>query len=423
MERNKNTTGGYWVGVDWGESSHAIAVVDASRRPVAQFDVPHSVAGMKTLDETLAGYRPILGVAIESSRNLIVAYLLESGYILYPINPKLSSAWRKAASVAGCKSDKRDGLVLARELSVRWEDLKAMHPPCEAMRELAVLCRDEQRLIDERTRHVQRLKGALKHYFPAALEFFEDWASPTAWRWLKKFSTPEKFAKASNERLYKFLREHRIGISEKWRERVENHSGAANWAVDCATLIADELKALTEVAILLTIHEQLGVYRKRIEALSAAQEDRSLFDSLPGAGKKLAPRLLVMFGTDRERRGVVEAMRLLSGVAPVMHQSGRTNRTTIRRACKKAWRNTMHQFADKSKNYCAWAKAFYDYRKACGDRHAQALRKLADKWIKIIHRMWREGAPYDDARYLQSLYRSNSPLLAYLPVENAVENS
>ena len=422
MERKENSSGGYWVGVDWGESSHAVAVLDGARQLVRQFEVPHSLKGMDTLSETLAGFRPVLGVAIESSRNLIVAHLLETGYLLYPINPKLSSMWRKASSVAGCKSDKRDGLTLARELSVRWESLEAMRPPSEAMRELSLLCRDEQRLIDERTRHVQRLVGALKHYFPTALEFFDDWTGPTAWRWLKKFSTPQKFAKASEKQLYQFLRKHRIGISETWRGRVENHYAAANWVGDSAMLAADELKALSEVAQLLAIHEQLAVYRKRIETLSAAQDDSALFNSLPGAGKKLAPRLLVMFGTDRERRGVVEAVRLLSGVAPVMYQSGQRNRTTIRRACKKAWRNTMHQFAEKSKRYCAWAKAFYDYRKACGDRHAQALRKLADKWLKIIHRMWRERAPYDDAKYLQSLYKGNSPLLAYLPVENAVEN-
>ena len=38
-----------------------------------------------------------------------------------------------------------------------------------------------------------------------------------------------------------------------------------------------------------------------------------------------------------------------------------------------------------------------------GDNHAGALRKLADKWLKIIHRMVEANEPYDDLRHVQSL--------------------
>ncbi len=49
------------------------------------------------------------------------------------------------------------------------------------------------------------------------------------------------------------------------------------------------------------IERQLAVYRERIETLFAQHPDHELFASLPGAGPKLAPRLLSGMGEDRER--------------------------------------------------------------------------------------------------------------------------
>ena len=48
--------------------------------------------------------------------------------------------------------------------------------------------------------------------------------------------------------------------------------------------------------------------------------------------------------------------------------------------------------------------------RAQGDRHATALRKLADKWLKIIKRMLQTGQPYDDKRYMEALRKHGSPV-------------
>ena len=80
---------GNWVGVDWGESEHHVSVVDTNRQVKKRFHVPHSPKGMSTLDDTLRTFQPILGIAIESSRNLLITHLLAQGYTVYFINPKL----------------------------------------------------------------------------------------------------------------------------------------------------------------------------------------------------------------------------------------------------------------------------------------------------------------------------------------------
>ena len=38
------------------------------------------------------------------------------------------------------------------------------------------------------------------------------------------------------------------------------------------------------------------------------------------------------------------------------------------------------------------------------------MRSLAFKWIRILYRCWKDGAPYDEARYLAAPERRGSPL-------------
>jgi hypothetical protein len=47
--------------------------------------------------------------------------------------------------------------------------------------------------------------------------------------------------------------------------------------------------------------------------------DHFLFESLPGAGKQLSPRLLAVFGSDRARWAAPMDIQKFSGIAPVMN--------------------------------------------------------------------------------------------------------
>jgi hypothetical protein len=46
-------------------------------------------------------------------------------------------------------------------------------------------------------------------------------------------------------------------------------------------------------------------------------------------------------------------------------------------------------------------------------RHQAALRALAFKWIRTLHRCWLERTPYDESRYLMALQKRHAPLLKF----------
>jgi len=61
----------------------------------------------------------------------------------------------------------------------------------------------------------------------------------------------------------------------------------------------------------------------------------------------------------------------------------------------------------------ARSKAFYEKQRAKGSSHNAAVRSLAFKWIRIIHRCWLDRTRYDESRYLTALQKRGSPLLAF----------
>lgn len=88
-----------------------------------------------------------------------------------------------------------------------WRQLKPQDP---RIKELRLLCRDEIDLIGQRTAFVNQLREALKEYYPAALEAFDDWTSPAPWDFIQQFSTPQALEKAGKRRWEKFLHTHRL---------------------------------------------------------------------------------------------------------------------------------------------------------------------------------------------------------------------
>ena len=198
------------------------------------------------------------------------------------------------------------------------------------------------------------LQAVLKLYYPQAQAFIDDWAKPTAWDFVIRYPDQDCFRRAQKKSLTGFLKIHRIGISLQWEQRIERRKDAA-WHVDQAVGAAKRLLAVSLAKQLIRLEATLNTYRKRIMELFREHPDAGIFQSLPGAGEKLAPRLLASMGKDRERFDSAQGPQQLSGVVPVSSQTGgRKKQPTVvcRHAVDHNFRTTMHLFAWCSTNYC-----------------------------------------------------------------------
>lgn len=391
----------HFAGFDWASDHHDIVIVDAHGTKVADFRIEHTAAGWREWQLKTASY-PKLGVAIETSFGSAVQQLIESAVRVYPVNPMSAKRYRERKASSGNKTDRHDAWALADALRSDGHAWRQLGPKDPIIEELRILCRDEVALIEERTALICQLRQALAEYYPAALEAFEDWTSPNAWSFIERFANPQALLKAGKRQWDKFLHAHKLYRTQTYEKRIAIFQNAGAWKVAEGVLKAKSLYAVAKARQLRILQTQLGEYRARIEALFASHPDSGLFGSLPGAGPKLAPRLLGEIGSDRSFYEDAQGLQCMAGTAPVSYQSGKIHQVRLRRACNRALRHTMHLFADKSREQSNWAGTYYESLRQRGKSHAQALRCLGQRWLKIIWKMWQTRQPYDAELHLRN---------------------
>ncbi len=408
----------HYCGFDWAHDTHVACVVDKAGAVVLEVSFADDAEGWDSLRKKLSSVAEVgsVGVAIETRCGPEVERLLEMGLALYPLNPKAAGRYRDRKSVSGAKSDAAAALSFADGLRTDGHGWRRLRPLDPLTAELRILCRDETGLIAQRTALVNQLRATLREYYPAALEAFEQWTEAPAWRLVITFPTPQELAKAGKAKWNKFLHTHKIYRPETVPRRLEVFARADKFASpNAAVTAAKSLLAVSLCEQLLTLERQLDKYRKRIEQLFKDHPDHDLFGSLPGAGPKLAPRLLAELGSDRAVFCSAEGLQCYAGTAPVTRQSGRMRIVQVRRACSMSLRAAVHLWSDCSRLKCAWAQAYYQKKREQRMNHAQALRCLGQRWLKILFKMWQEKKPYDEARHTLDQVKHGSWVIQLLP--------
>ena len=405
----------HFGGLDWARSEHQLVVVDPTGRIVLSLRFANDAQGWALFRQKIAAFGR-LAVAVETNCGPAVERLLEAGLTIYPMNPKAATRYRDRKAPAGAKDDTLDAWSFADALRTDGHGWRALLGQDPLTAELRLLCRDEIKLIEQRTALVNQLRAALWEYYPAALDAFDDWTGEGPWRFVIAFPTPEELVRAGQRKWEKFLHAHKLYRPQTAPQRLATFADATKFASpNPAVTRAKSLLAVTLAKQLCLLQSQLDEYRRRIVKLFGDHPDHDCFGSLPGAGAKLAPRLLSELGSNRRVFASAEALQNYVGTSPVTRQSGRSRVVAVRRACNKTLRATIHLWADLSRNTCVWAEAYYRKKRADGMHHAAAIRCLGQRWMKILWKMWQTGSPYDEALHLKNQTEHGSWVIKLLP--------
>jgi transposase len=401
-----------FAGFDWASDHHDVVTVDPDGKIVLELTIDDTAEGWATLRDQFAKHvgqdLSAVAVAVETNNGPAVERLLAMGCAVYPLNPKVAERYRERKSNAGCKDDRLDAFSFADALRTDGQAWRRLKPDDPVTQELRLLCRDEIQLIGQRTALVNQLRAALREYYPAALEAFEDWTSDGPWAFVQAFPTPQALVAAGKRRWDKFLHANRLYRRETYERRLEIFARADQFCGTPPVTRAKSRLALALAAQLRVLEKQLVEYRQSIETLFSQHPDHDLFGSLPGAGPKIAPRLLGELGNDPTRFDTHESLQCYGGSAPVTRQSGKNRWVSFRRACNTTLRATLHYWADKSRGKCAWAQAYYQHKRDHGQSHAAALRCLANRWVKILWKMWQTHTLYDEALHTRNQVQHGS---------------
>ena len=409
----------HFGGFDYAGQKHYVVVVSRTGSKLLSMEFDNTAEGWRKFLNAIKAF-PKIAFTIETSCGADVERLLDAGFPVYPINPKSAQRYRDRKSVAGCKSDELDAFCMADALRTDGAAWRRLVPMDSATHELRVLCRDEIHLIELRTSLINQLRATLHEYYPVALEAFTDWVSPGAWDFVITFPTPAELVTAGKRKWQKFLFAHRMAGQGKLDERMVLFAKANEFTNPVAAVISGKSLLATTLAIQLrALEAQLCIYRSRITALFRQHPDYACFGSLPGAGEKLAPRLLAELGNCREVFASADALRAYAGTAPVTKKSGKSNIVHFRRACNCYLRATVHLWADLSRHYCVWAEAYYQQKRKQGVGHAAALRCLGQRWLNILWTIWQKNVAYDEATHTRNQVKHGSWVVRHLSKSEA----
>src|SRR5438876_813569 len=391
----------WYAGVDWADQHHDALVINEQGQQVGSIRVDPSLQGfakLTTFLQQIIGSEPKEQMAciIETTHGLLIAHLLEAGWPVYPVNPRTVDR-RRAAS--GAKTDTIDAYLLAKAGRADFADLHRLTPDSEKVAELKLLTRDQDALIQTQTRLVNQLTACLKAYYPVALELFTKVQQHTTLVFLQTYPTPQAAKSAAPDQITQVLKKaghpNPLAVAPKIVERLQQ----PHLQADAVITRTKSRLMLALVGQLLPLLAQIAQYDKEIATLFLTHEDHEIFESLPRAGQRLAPRLLAEIGDDRSRYRDASSLQALGGTSPVLFQSGMYSKAHRRVGCIKPLRNALHQFAWQTTQSEPWAKQYYQRKRAEGKSHTVAVRALANVWVRIIFAMWLHHQCYETATF------------------------
>jgi transposase len=404
------------IGIDWADKKHDVCEIDLkvkSPRYSVIASKPEAIHDWAMSLKQRFPDKPV-AVACELKKGPLI-YCLEKydHIVIFPINPSTVARYRKAFTQSGAKDDPSDALIQAEILERHMDKLSCIEPESSDIRALGLLVEGRRNIVQNRVDLSNKITAILKLYYPQVLDWFDEKDSTIFCDFVAKWPSLSRVKKARKQTLLNFFNQHNSRYSETNERRIKAISNAFALTDDAGIIEPNQLMIEILIAQLKLLVEAVGRMDKEIRNRYKQQSDHNIFDSFPGAGPQLAPRLLVAFGTNRTRYSNASEMQKYAGVAPVIEQSGQKSWTHWRYSCPKFLRQTFVEWAGQSVRFSFWAKAYYDQQVAKGKPHNTVIRSLAFKWIRIVFRCWKTKMPYDESKYLSALKAKKSPLLQY----------
>jgi transposase len=398
----------WFAGVDWGSEKHQACLLDAQGSIVGEQEFTHSGKGLAELAhwiQSTVGVASSVVIAIEVSHGPVVDVLIDRGFAVHAINPKQLDRLRDRFSLAGAKDDRRDAYVLADGLRTDKHLFRLLQIVDPRLMELRAWSRLAEELQQERVRLSNRVHQQLWRYYPQMLELTDELTAP----WFLKLwliaPTPAKATqvrRSSVGRILKQYRIRRIDVEGVFRILQQPAIKVADGVVEAASIHMRSLIARLQV-----VNRELNDAERKLdelcraigEAAAASQEcnenhDVAILRSLPGIGRINLATLLAEASGPISRRDY-QALRTLSGVAPVTKRSGKSHIVVMRYAAHVRLRNTVYHWARVATQHDQKSRSRYVALRRRGHSHGRAIRGVADRLLAMACILLQRQTPFD----------------------------
>jgi transposase len=401
-----------YIGIDWSSQKHDVCFVNAAGAAIARRVIAHTPAGFAEFEhqrEQLGVEPAECVIGIETAHNLLLDYLWGHHYSqVYVIPPNQVNRESQAHWPSGARSDPSAAYLLAEMLRQERTRFPVWCPDSLLTRQM----RSHVSLIMHLTRHItalsNRLWAVLCRYYPAAITVFSELTAQIELAFIGAYPTPQAATQLTWTEFQAFAAQHHYTQLRKLPAafaRLQQPQPVA----DADTVATFQPEAAQLAQLLLPLVQAKQAQLHELTRLFRQHPDAAIFDSLPGAGEFLAPGLLVKFGDDRNRFPEAASVQALAGTCPVTDSSGKRHVVRFRKACDHEFRTLAQQWAQATLTVSPWAQAYWqDMRPHCRSNSA-AYRRLANRWLAIVWKLWQTHQPYDEDYHLQQRAAHSHP--------------
>ena len=392
-----------FVGDDWAEEHHDVEVQDEAGAVLVRARLAEGIAGIARLHAMIGRQlgeedEAEVVVGIETERGPWVQALVAAGYHVYPVNPLQVARFRERLGVSGAKSDTGDAHVLADMVRTFRAQLRPIAGDSPQAAAIKVIARAHKTLIWEQTRHQQRLRHALREFFPAALVAFDDLAAVDTLELLAAAPDPATAAALGLEVIEAALtraRRHHRGVKA---QAIAEALSAEHLGQPELVAAAYAATVRAQVAILTVLNEQIATMQGQVETHFSEHPDAEIYRSQPGLGVVLGARVHAEFGDANGRYADAKARRNYAGTSPITRQSGKRKTVRARHVHNDRLVDAVGLQAFAALSRSPGARAYYDQLRARGAGHRAALRQLGNRLVGILHGCLKTGTRYDETK-------------------------
>jgi transposase len=398
-----------FVGDDWAEDHHDVEIVDDAGRRLARRRLPEGLAGISQLHALLAACMPAewadlpdgeaagrVKVGIETERGPWVQALVAAEYEVFPLNPMSVARYRERHSTSGAKSDSADAHLLAEIVRLDRAHHRPVAGDSSEAEAVKLVARAHQSLIWDRSRHVLRLRAALREFFPAALEAFADLDAPDTLELLGRAPDPDAAAALSQAKIAAALgRANRRDTASRSRQ-VQAVLRAPQLRQPPPVQAAYAAVVSGQVTLIRTLNNQIDELGEVVASYFGRHRDADIYASQPGLGIILSARIMAEFGDDPDRFADARARKNYAGMAPITRASGRRKVVLARYARNRRLADALHQWAFCAMRGSPGARSYYQQLRGRGIGHQAALRQLANRLVGILHGCLKDRTTYDE---------------------------
>lgn len=309
----------------------------------------------------------------------LMPFLNEHGYSFMQFNPYLIKKVSNAFTLRRTKTDKLDAMTISKVLlSIDYKPYQLLSYHISSLKSLTRL---RESLVKERSLHLVKLTNVMNKLFPEFKPFFNGKFGTTAIYILKKYKTPKRIAKLSNDDILDIKRVSRNFSAAKLvnlRELAKNTIGHTD------EYLLIQLKSI--LIIYETIDNEISILESQIESIM--KEYHTNITSIPGISTMSAAQIIGEFG-DFNKFSSASKLLAYAGLEPSTIQSGTMLQNG--KMVKHGSSHLRYVLMNVAMTIIVHNPILYDYYSKKhhkeGKNHRVALSHVVRKLLRIIYHL------------------------------------